>query len=359
MAKRKQYVPGQSFQPPVNDDVAFLLGGGESTEQVEQCARERGLPLTHVPVEAIAPDMNQLRRLPHPSDLTRMAEEGDQGSTVMLEGLRELGESIKEHGQLQPVIVYQDEDPDNPTITHRLLNGQRRWSAALLVGVPTLWAVEVPRPSEVVRLLHQYEENERREGFSDMERAWACVSLKDALQQEAGGEVPWGVVEEQIHLSTQRRQDLLRLMRFSTEGQAIILRYGWSEWVLRPLHMAIQAGTVDQDTATTILRQLAASDRVTTATVTEAVRAHHQPTRKPAPNTIAVLRKATRLRQSVAQLGSQIADVADHEARAAMIHELTTMKDDLIALLNQFGSEEPRSFEPGSEGEDRTSTSEA
>jgi len=163
--------------------------------------------------------------------------------------------------------VYRDSDSNDPKTTHRLLNGHRRWSAAVLCDISQVWAVEVPRPSETTRLLNQFEENERREGFSDMERAWALVALKDALQRDAGGEVPWSVIEEQLQLSPARRQDLLRLLRFSPEGQALIMRYGWSEWTLRPIHMAINAGTLDRDEAMDMLKMLAESPDVNVTVV--------------------------------------------------------------------------------------------
>jgi len=69
----------------------------------------------------------------------------------------------------------------------------------------------------VIRLLRQFAENERPTGLSDMERAWALVALKEALQMEAGGEVPWSVVEEHLQISDARRHDLLRLQHFSSE----------------------------------------------------------------------------------------------------------------------------------------------
>ena len=128
----------------------------------------------------------------------------------------------------------------------------------------------------MIWLLRQFAENERRAALSDMERAWALIALREALQMEAGGEVPWSVVEEHLQLSDARRHDLLRLLRFSSEGQATILRYGWSEWTLRPLHMAIQAGSIDQDAANDILRELADAAEVSAAFVAAAVQAYRR-----------------------------------------------------------------------------------
>jgi ParB/RepB/Spo0J family partition protein len=351
MSSKKKYSAGDAFRPPVNEDVAFLLAG--APEETAERAEARNLPLTHLPVAAIAPDPYQLRRLPHPSALAVMAESGDQGAKALLDGLRELGASIQQNGQIQPVIVYADTDPEHPEITHRLLNGQRRWSGALLAGLHTIWAVEVPRPSEVVKILHQHEENERRAGFTDMERAWAIVQLKDAIQQEAGGEVPWSVVEEQLHLSTQRRQDLMRLLRFSSEGQAIVLRHGWSEWTLRALHSAINAGAIDAEAATQLLRELATQGEVTAPVVAAAVEAYRaegtQQTQiadgqgagdtrtstasAPQPD---ILKKTVRLRRGLDQVRASVDTVQDAPTRAAMMRELELVMNSLEELLKKL-----------------------
>jgi hypothetical protein len=331
-------------------DLDFLLGGEPA--QTAERARERGLPLLDLPLTAIAPDPQQVRRLPVPDDLLRMEAAGDRAAVALLTGLRELGQSMVDHGQVQPAIVYPDIEPNNPAITHRLLHGQRRWSAAVLMNMPVLWAVEVPKPTDVTRLLRQFEENERREGLSDMERTWSLIMLKDALQKEAGGEMPWSVVEEQLQISDARRHDLLRLLRFSPEGQAIVLRYGWSEWVIRPLHMAINASVIDQGTATDLLRELANAGEVTASFVAEVVDEYsRQQTRTvdsavesrrhdagsgssvPLSARADIVRTVARMRRSVAQVQRQVPSVADTATRAALRQEIEGLLSSLQALL--------------------------
>lgn len=266
----------RSSRPPMNtsqlfqgaadtgaSDLDYLLAGG--AEELAPRARERGLPIREVPTSAIAPDPHQLRRLPHPHTLRELAAAGDLGVTSLVAGLRDLGASMRAHGQIQPAIVYADTDATDPAITHRLLHGQRRWSAAILADIPMLWVVEVPRPSEIDRLQRQFDENERREDFTDIERAWAILAVRDALTAERGSEAPWTEVETRLRLSDSRRRDLLRLLRLTEEGQQIALRQRWSEWTLRPLHMAISAGAIDADAATAMLKQLAARDEDVTA----------------------------------------------------------------------------------------------
>ena len=258
MTKKKSVDLGKFFK---NDALDFLAGAEET--QVVERAEALGLPLVYLDPHAVAPDPAQLRRLPPLPALVRAAQGSDRSAQVLLAGLRQLGESMRQLGQIQPVIVYRDTELDDPAITHRLLNGQRRWSAALLVGLPSVWAVEVPRPNAVNRVLHQFAENERREGFTDMERAWSMHALKTALETETGTSVPWDIIEQRMQISTSRRIDLMRLMRFSGEGQAMIQRYGWSEWTLRRLHQALQDGTIDDVTAVDMLKVLGEQPEVT------------------------------------------------------------------------------------------------
>ena len=352
MSKKKSINLDQFFSPSKEDtDLAFLLGA--SPEETVQHAAERGLPLTQLPTETIAPDRQQLRHLPEPSELRRLAESGDRAAAAVVTSLRELGHSIKELGQIQPVIVYADSDPSNPQITHRLLNGQRRWSAAVLVGLPTLWVVEVPRPKDVDRLLHQFEENERREGFSDMERAWAIMALRTALQTEAGADIPWNMVEGRLQLSTQRRQDLLRLLRFAPEGQSIVMRYGWSEWTLRPLHMALNSGELSPEEATDMLRVLADSPDVTISVVNALIEGYRQRgneqvsgeeeqqaqllTRSARHNTGKDgIQRLNRLKRGVEQLRAQLPRSADQETRQVWRSEVEALRDSLNDLLDQL-----------------------
>lgn len=352
MPKKKTINLDQFFTATATDtdDLSFLLGA--EPEETAQRAAERGLPLTHLPTSVIAPDPHQLRHLPHPTELRRLADEGDRAAGAVLAGLDELGRSMEEHGQIQPVVVYQDQDPKQPQITHRLLNGHRRWSAAVLRNLPSLWVVEVARPTEVFRLRQQFEENERREDFSDMERAWALNALKDALQVETGEAVSWGVIENQLQLSVQRRQDLLRLLRFSAEAQNLIRRYGWSEWTLRPLHMAINAGEVTQAEATDMLYVLAEREdvnepivralvegyraaRTSAAQLPEQVRAEDEIANR---HNVAspTLQQTARLQRGIGLLSKRLPKIKDANIRAELRMELTQLRDAVQALLDQL-----------------------
>lgn len=353
----------QFFQPATGgDDLDFLLGVPEETAQRAQV---RGLPLRNLPVHAIAPDADQVRRLALPHVLLELETAGDKATTTLLGSLRELGESIRAHGQLQPAIVYPYADPQDPELTHRILHGQRRWTAAVLVDLPTLWVVEIDRPGDVDRLLRQVEENERRAGLVDMERAWALVSLRDALRNELNQEVPWSIVEAKLQISEGRRHDLLRLLRFPPEAQNIILRYGWAEWTLRPLHQALSAGTLELATATDMLLVLADMPEVTAPVVSTLVATYLQEqhatartdreteppgsaTSDPDPNppppmdtgaSDAISQRIVRLRQNVDRLQAQMTREQNLKKRASWKDELIRLQESLNTLLAALDDE--------------------
>jgi ParB/RepB/Spo0J family partition protein len=347
-------------------DLDYLLAGG--AEETGARARARDLPLRELPVTAIAPDSQQLRRLPHPDELNAREGDGDQTVVGLLANLRALGASLRASGQLQPVIVYAERDPAQPGVTHRLLHGQRRWTAAMLEGLPTLLAVEVPRPSEVERLQRQFDENERREDFTDMERAWAIMALREALASERGGEVPWTEVEQRLGLSDSRRRDLLRLLRLPEYGQELALRYRWAEWTLRPLHMAINAGEIDEDTANGILVSLAREGgEVTAPVVATAVASMHalqQATVRSAlgelerltegeqagavdqraaaqPQRPALVTRLQKARRGIEHVGAQMHGPVDAATRAALLAEAQTLMTSLEGLLQRLGTDLP------------------
>jgi hypothetical protein len=160
------------------------------------------------------------------------------------------------------------------------------------------------------------------------------------------------VIEEQLQLSPQRRQDLLRLLRFAPEGQALITRYGWSEWTLRPLHMAISAGELQPEDATAMLRALAEAPEVNAPVVAALVERHRAqaaarqpvPTTEPPPRATIdrhhdesdLLQRMARARRAVDQLRARLAAVEDLDARPAWQDEAQRLRESLEALLAEL-----------------------
>ena len=111
-----------------------------------------GDAVRQIGVSAISPNPYQPRQQFHP------------------ERLRELADSIKMHGIVQPVVVRKNGD------RYMLIAGERRWRAASLAGLPTVPAIvrEVP-DNQVLELT--LIENIQREELNPVELAEALARL--------------------------------------------------------------------------------------------------------------------------------------------------------------------------------------
>ena len=139
-----------------------------------------------IPLDRIVPDPEQPRREFDP------------------EGLRELAESLKNRGQLQPVRVRWDEPSGNWV----LITGERRWRAAALAGLPSLQAVEAKgtlTPDEILE--DQLVENCLREDLKPIEQARAFKVLMDVRG--------WShrQLAEQLHIAPSAVSQAMALLR--------------------------------------------------------------------------------------------------------------------------------------------------
>jgi ParB family chromosome partitioning protein len=123
------------------------------------------------------------------------------------EGLRELADSISEHGLLQPLIVTElHETPPEGGPRYQLVAGERRWRAAMLAGfdsVPVL--VKEATPQETLELA--LVENLQRADLNPLEEASAYQQLVEefGLTQEQ--------VAERVGRSRVTVTNSLRLLR--------------------------------------------------------------------------------------------------------------------------------------------------
>ncbi len=106
------------------------------------------------------------------------------------EALKNLADSIRAHGVLQPVLVCKREE-DKPTgldVRYELIAGERRMRAARLAGLSSIPAViRVGMPADQLKLELALIENVQREDLNPMERAKAFKQLIDQfhlLQRE-------------------------------------------------------------------------------------------------------------------------------------------------------------------------------
>ncbi len=97
------------------------------------------------------------------------------------ESLKELANSIREYGILEPLIVSRQEiqTPSGFTTEYQLIAGERRLMAAKLVGLSTVPAIVRQGDDERVKLEIALIENLQREDLNPIERARAFVRLAD------------------------------------------------------------------------------------------------------------------------------------------------------------------------------------
>jgi len=96
-----------------------------------------------------------------------------------LPSLEILINSIREHGQLQPIGVYEE-----PKGTYNLLYGHRRLEACKKLEIPVK-AVVVDKPSSVLSSeIAEFIENSVREDFSPVEKAAAVKRLHEELKKK-------------------------------------------------------------------------------------------------------------------------------------------------------------------------------
>ena len=142
------------------------LGRGlESLIPLPSDRRESGVPQL-VAIDQIQPSDQQVRR------------------SFDSEALRELAESIRSHGLLQPVLVRRLADG------YQLLAGERRWRAARLAGLERVPALVRDEPEEADRLVLGLIENLQRADLNPIEEAHGIRLLADQFhltQEEIAG----------------------------------------------------------------------------------------------------------------------------------------------------------------------------
>ena len=181
--------------------------------------------------------------------------------------LRELADSIKEHGLLQPIIVTErsQDAPSGPR--YQLIAGERRWRAAMLAGLDVVPAV-VKEASAQQTLELALVENIQRADLNPLEEANAYRQLVDefGLTQER--------VAERVGKSRVSVANSLRLLRLPdqvkealadnriTEGHARAL-LGLAEPgpQLRLLHVVEKQGLSVRQTEE-LVRRLAAGQQL-------------------------------------------------------------------------------------------------
>ncbi len=125
--------------------------------------------------------------------------------------LRELADSIKEHGILQPLVVTKTNDGN-----YQLIAGERRLEAAKIAGLPEVPAI-IRESSEQGKLEWALIENLQRDNLNPIEKAYAFKKLIDEFNfiQEN--------VAKRIGKSRESVANTLRLLNLPAEIQRAIL----------------------------------------------------------------------------------------------------------------------------------------
>lgn len=249
--------PAPNTAMPAHSDSAGTADRQEQARdhflgRIERFVADR--VVERLPIGYIAPDlrpeMRQPRMVPLPEELAGVVVPPIYQELVA--ELRALGASIAER-QLQPIVVYPGTSERYPAARYLILIGQRRWTAAYLVGLQEIDAVVIDPPSTLDRVRLQYRENDDREDFSDMERAWTLQQLRRAM---GGDAVPVPEVASYLNIKRSRAYQLLRMLVFTPEQQRLIALLRLQERQLLSLIDALHEGRLKEGEVTAVLQRL-------------------------------------------------------------------------------------------------------
>ena len=152
-------------------------------------------------------------------------------------GLRELAESIRRHGILQPLTVRRT------AAGWELVAGERRLRAAVLAGLETVPCLEAEVDGRASALLALVENLQRK----DLQEAEAIAAFlhQTGMTQEA--------VAAQLGMSPSALANKLRLLRLSPACRALLVEHGLTE-----RHARCLLRLEDEGERLTALRQAAA-----------------------------------------------------------------------------------------------------
>ena len=107
-------------------------------------------------------------------ETSRITPDPDQPRTVFEAGaIERLAESLRAHGQLQPIRVRWDQGAE----VYRIIAGERRWRAAQVAGITTMQCTMQETEDATETLVKQLAENALREDLKPIEQAHAFRRL--------------------------------------------------------------------------------------------------------------------------------------------------------------------------------------
>lgn len=149
--------------------------------------------------------------------------------------LKDLSDSIREHGILQPILVTKREieTPTGLAVRYQLIAGERRWRAAQMAGLSQIPAmIRRGVPDDRIRLELALIENVQREDLNPIERAQAFKRLIDEfklVQRE---------ISVRVGKSREAIANTLRLLTLPQDIQDGLIKGKISEGQARAILMA-------------------------------------------------------------------------------------------------------------------------
>jgi len=125
------------------------------------------------------------------------------------EDIRTLADNILEHGQMDPIQVFEHDGE-----TYQIFDGERRWRACRLAGVRTMTAIVIPKPSHEDLVAKRVSRAMQSRSLTPQEEVRA---LETALSALGVGSKPdeWSRVARKLGLSPQLLRDRMRIPRLT------------------------------------------------------------------------------------------------------------------------------------------------
>ncbi len=148
-------------------------------------------------------------------------------------GLKELANSIKEYGVLQPLIVTKVEKTSDRgrQVEYELVAGERRWRAAKMAGLPHVPVIIRGKSEEREKLEVALIENIQRENLTAYETALAFKHMQD----EFG--LTHGEIGRKIGKARSTVSNMVRLLGLPEQAQRALAEGKLNEGVARTLLM--------------------------------------------------------------------------------------------------------------------------
>jgi ParB family chromosome partitioning protein len=221
---------------------------------------DRKLSMT---AEVLVLDVSDI--VPDPANVRREIDEAK---------IAELAASMKERGQLQPIVVQ----PQGEDGKYQICYGERRWRACMIAGLKVQAIIDT-KGDTANRDIDQFVENDQREGLSNSALA-AFVTAKLASGMKV------------TELAKQIGRDQAIVSRIASLAAAPeFLRDKIDSLPIRTAALLVQAAKID-DAATEQFVEEAGSDTLTVAVCTTFLRSLNQPVVAPEPDATPVTSEA-------------------------------------------------------------------